>query len=194
MDSNSSDSNSNSHSHVILFPFMSKGHTIPLLNLAHLLLHRFQNLSITIFTTKSNHPFISQYLNSHTDSISIIDLPFPQEIPGIPIGIENTENLPSNSLLPDFFMSTKSMQQDFERELQRLLPRIAFLISDHFLWWTSESASKFGVPRFSFSGMSNYTGAITGSVLKNRLLSGPELENELIMVSDFPWIKVTKND
>ena len=42
--------------HVVLFPFMSKGHTIPILNLARLLLHR--HLSVTIFTTPANRSFI----------------------------------------------------------------------------------------------------------------------------------------
>ena len=47
--------------HVVLFPFMSKGHIIPILHLTRLLLHR--RLAVTIFTTQANHAFITESLN-----------------------------------------------------------------------------------------------------------------------------------
>ena len=46
--------------HVVLFPFMSKGHIIPILHLTRLLLHR--RLAVTIFTTQANHAFITESL------------------------------------------------------------------------------------------------------------------------------------
>ncbi|KAK4845699.1 hypothetical protein QYF36_008053 [Acer negundo] len=153
--------------HVILFPFMSKGHTIPLLHLAHLLL-RLPRVAVTVFTTPANHPFISNFLVNTT--ASIVNLPFPENVAGIPPGIESTDKLPSISLYVPLARATKLMQPDFERAVQDM-PRVSFLVSDGFLWWTLESV---GVNR--------------------TLLARPKSDDELITVTGFPWIKVTRND
>ncbi|KAK1568641.1 hypothetical protein Q3G72_027023 [Acer saccharum] len=177
--------------HVILFPFMSKGHTIPLLHLAHLLL-RLPRVAVTVFTTPANRPFISNFLVNTT--ASIIDLPFPENVSGIPPGIESTDKLPSMSLYVPLARATKLMQPDFERAVQDM-PRVSFLVSDGFLWWTLESATKFGFPRFVFFGMNNYALCVSRSVGLNRtLLDGPKSDDELNTVTGFPWIKVTRND
>ncbi|KAK0596443.1 hypothetical protein LWI29_015734 [Acer saccharum] len=177
--------------HVILFPFMSKGHTIPLLHLAHLLL-RLPRVAVTIFTTPANRPFISNFLVNTT--ASIVDLPFPEDVPEIAPGIESTDKLSSMSLLfVPFTRATKLMQPYFEQVVEAM-PRVSFLVSDGFLWWTMESASKFGFPRFVFYGMSNYSWSVFGSVAVNRVLAGPESDDELITVTGLPWIKVTRND
>ena len=105
--------------HVVLFPFMSKGHTIPLLHLARLLLQR--RLTVTIFTTPANRPFISESLNDTT--AFILDLPFSHNVTDLPAGIESTDKLPSMSMFPSFANATKLMQPDFERALQNL-PRV----------------------------------------------------------------------
>ncbi|KAK4847105.1 hypothetical protein QYF36_025564 [Acer negundo] len=128
--------------HVILFPFMSKGHTIPLLHLAHLLL-RLPRVAVTVFTTPANRPFISNFLVN--TSASIIDLPFPENVAGIPPCIESTDELPSISLYVPLARATKLMQPDFERAVQDMPP-------------------------------------------------GYKSDDELITVTGFPWIKVTRND
>ncbi|KAL2528855.1 UDP-glycosyltransferase 90A1 [Forsythia ovata] len=175
--------------HVVLFPFMSKGHIIPLLHLARLLLdHR---ATVTLFTTPANRPYIVQSLSD--DDITIIDLPFPGNIPGIPPGIESTDKLPSMSLFVSFARATKLMQPNFENVLQTL-PHVTCIISDQFLHWTLESATKFGIPSLGFNGMSAYSSAICQDALVNGLLSLHESPDEPFTLTSFPWIKVTRND
>ncbi|KAG5534950.1 hypothetical protein RHGRI_022907 [Rhododendron griersonianum] len=178
-----------SRPHIVLFPFMSKGHTIPLLHLARLLLHR--NTTVTIFTTPGNQPFISDSL-SDTDA-SIVELPFPQNIDGVPAGLESTDKLPSMSLFVPFANATKLMQPNFERSLETL-PNVICIISDGFLGWTQQSAAEFGIPRLVFSGWNNYSQTICRSIIVNSLLSGPELDDEPIVVTSFPWIKLIRNE
>ncbi|KAA8548081.1 hypothetical protein F0562_004658 [Nyssa sinensis] len=175
--------------HVVLFPFMSKGHIIPILHLARLLLHR--NAAVTIFTTPANRPFISQSL-ADTDT-SVIDLPFPDNIDGVPAGVESTDRLPSMSSFFPFANATKLIQPHFELALQTL-PNVHCIISDGFLGWTLQSASKFGIPRLVYYGTSNYFMAVSRSAGINRLLSGPESDDEPVTVPEFPWIKLTRND
>ncbi|XP_050225996.1 UDP-glycosyltransferase 90A1-like [Mercurialis annua] len=175
--------------HVVLFPFMSKGHTIPLLHLAHLLLRR--GVNVTVFTTPANHRFIASFLSD--TNASIIDLSFPDDVPELPSGIESTDKLPSMSLFPVFALATKLMQPEFDRALEAL-PLVNFIVSDGFLWWTAESAMKLGIPRFIFFGMSNYSSCVSRSVAECKLLLGDESDDELVTLTEFPWIKVTRND
>ncbi|KAJ8775129.1 hypothetical protein K2173_020133 [Erythroxylum novogranatense] len=189
MGSKSNSCDYESHYHALIFPFMAKGHLIPLLQLARLLLCR--RFAITVITTPANRPFIAKSLEDTT--VSIIELPFPQSIPRIPSGVESTDKLPSMSLLPEFARSTKAMQPEFEHVVATLEP-VNFMVSDGFLWWTLESANKLGFPRLVFFPMSNYASSVSKAVSQERLLFGPESDNEPITVPEFPWIKITRND
>ncbi|KAI4388028.1 hypothetical protein MLD38_000404 [Melastoma candidum] len=188
-----------SKTHVLLFPFMSKGHTIPILHLARrLLLHPSAPsvFTVTLFTTPANLPFISSCLSDlPPDRISLVALPFPRDIPCVPPQVESTDQLPTMSLFPEFASATVAMKPVFERSLQSLAgPSPAFLVSDGFLWWTLESASRFGIPRLVFYGMNSYAMAVSRSVVEEKLFDVPASDDEPIALREFPWVKVTKND
>ncbi|KAK6155175.1 hypothetical protein DH2020_009423 [Rehmannia glutinosa] len=185
-------SSSSSKPHIVIFPFMSKGHTIPLLHLARHLLLR-PGVAITIFTTPANHPFNSQFL-AGANNISIIDLSFPNNIPGIPNGIESTDKLPSMSLFLPFVNGVKLMQPSFEKSLEQIHKHVTCIISDGFLHWTLQSASKFNIPRLSFYGMSYYAMAVSREASVNGLLPLHESDDEQFTVTGFPWIKLCRND
>lgn len=177
--------------HIVLFPFMSKGHTIPLLHLAQLLLHH-GDAAVTIFTTPASHQFISQSLPG--DNVSIVDLPFPEHIQDVPEGAESTDKLPSMSLFLPFVRGVELMQPAFEQELEKIHHHVSCIISDGFLPWTLESASRFGIPRLSFFGMSHYASAVCRDVGANGLLALPESDDEAIALTGFPWIRLARND
>ncbi|ESQ41452.1 hypothetical protein EUTSA_v10015356mg [Eutrema salsugineum] len=203
-------SSSSPDHHVVLFPYMSKGHTIPLLQFARLILRHRRvisgsddgegpSISVTVFTTPKNQPFVSNFLSDVTitsSSINIISLPFPENITGIPPGVESTDKLPSMSFYVPFTRATKYLQPFFEETLQDL-PKVSFMVSDRFLWWTSESAARFEIPRLAFFGMNSYAPALFSSVLVHQLFTKPEIvksDTEPVTVPDFPWILVKKCD
>ncbi|KAG5621719.1 hypothetical protein H5410_006937 [Solanum commersonii] len=173
--------------HVVVFPFMSKGHTIPTFDLARFLLCR--KISITIFTTPANRPFFSNSLSD--TNINIIEIPFPQNIQGVPPSVESTDKLPSMTLFPTFVNATKLMKPHFEKALESL-PPVTFMITDGFLGWTLDSANKFGIPRLVYYGMSAFTTAL--SISATSLLRTELSDDEYFQVPDFPWIKITRND
>ncbi|KAL1538586.1 UDP-glycosyltransferase 90A1-like [Salvia divinorum] len=181
--------------HMVVFPFMSKGHTIPLLHLTHLLLRRGL-ATVTIFTTPSNRPFISESLTGATPTtgLSIVALPFPQNIPGIPTGAESTDMLPSMSLFIPFVRALELMQPSFEKELETIHSHVSCIVSDAFLHWTLSSASKFGIPRLSFLGMGYYAMAVCTEAVLNGLLSAHESDHVTVSLVRFPWIRVTSED
>ncbi|KAK7273656.1 hypothetical protein RIF29_14714 [Crotalaria pallida] len=169
---------------------MSKGHTIPLLDFARLLLLR-HNTAVTIFTTPKNRPFVAQSL--HGTAASIVTLPFPTAT-DIPAGVESTDELPSISLFFKFANSTEAMQPHFEHALEHTLPRPNFMVTDAFLWWTLQSATKFSVPRFVYFGMSCYSTCLLREAVRSGILGGPQPDDELVELTRFPWIKICKED
>ncbi|KAF4362220.1 hypothetical protein CsatB_013450 [Cannabis sativa] len=184
-----SSSNLDHHNHVILFPFMSKGHTIPLLHLARVLLNR--HVTVTIFTTPANRSFITKFLPA--TSAAIVELPFPKNIPGVPNGVENTEDFPtmSMSMFYSLVLGTQNMKPDLDRALENIQTPVSFMVSDGFLWWTLDSASKLGFPRLVFYGMSHYAMAVYHSLFNSKKPKQTETET---VVSDFPWIKLTRSE
>ncbi|WMV15167.1 hypothetical protein MTR67_008552 [Solanum verrucosum] len=173
--------------HVVLFPFMSKGHIIPIFDLARLLLR--SGISVTVFTTPASRPFFSDSLSN--SNVNIIDIPFPQNIEGIPVGVESTDKLPSMSLFVPFASATKSMKPNFEQALASLSP-VSFMITDSFLPWTLDSANKLGIPRFAYYGMTTFSLSLmrsSGDLLRTELS-----DDEIFTLPDFPWIKLTRND
>ncbi|KAF8399274.1 hypothetical protein HHK36_015139 [Tetracentron sinense] len=178
-----------SASRIVLFPFMSKGHIIPFLQLARLLLHR--GITVTIFTTPANSPFIRHSL-ADTDA-SVVDLPFPQNVPGLPAGVESTDRLPSMSLFLPLVNATKLIQPDFEHALQNL-SGVSCLVSDGFLGWTQKSAEKLGIPRLVLFGMSNYSATVSRVVVLDRPHVDLDSDDEPFEVPSFEWIKLTRND
>ncbi|XP_014497250.1 UDP-glycosyltransferase 90A1-like [Vigna radiata var. radiata] len=175
-------------SHVLLFPFMSKGHTIPLLHFAQLLLRR--SISVTVVTTPANHPFITEFLKGTT--ASVVTLSFPT-VTNIPVGVESTDKLPSISLFYEFATATSAIQPQFEQLLQTL-PRVNFMVTDGFLWWTLDSATMFGIPRFVYYGMNCYSSSVHIEAMREGILNGSQPDNELIALTQFPWIRICKED
>ncbi|KAM7512439.1 hypothetical protein LguiB_011314 [Lonicera macranthoides] len=175
--------------HIVLFPFMSKGHTIPILHFSHLLLRR--GATLTVFTTQANRPFISNSLSNTT--ASVIDLPFPENVAGVPDGVESTDKLPSMSLFVPFANATKLMKPHFERALE-ILPRVTFMITDGFLGWTLDSATKFGIPRFVYYGLGTFAMTMCHVMGSSRHLLDAESKDELFEMADFPTVKLTIND
>uniref|UniRef100_M1A9P3 Glycosyltransferase UGT90A7 n=1 Tax=Solanum tuberosum TaxID=4113 RepID=M1A9P3_SOLTU len=173
--------------HVVVFPFISKGHTIPIFDLARFLLCR--KICITIFTTPANRSFFSHSLSD--TNIDIIEIPFPKNIQGVPPGVESTDKLPSMSLFATFANATKLMKPHFEKALESL-PPVTFMITDGFLGWTLDSANKFGIPRLVYFGMNAFSRVVSISALS--VLRTQVSDNELFEVPDFPWIKITRND
>ncbi|KAL9226063.1 hypothetical protein vseg_001915 [Gypsophila vaccaria] len=185
--------------HVALFPFMAKGHMIPLLQLVKLIHNHRSNAKFTIFTTPANEPFILSWLSSlPIELINIVSFPFPPTSE-IPSGVESTDKLPSISLFYPFVYVLERLRPDFEIALEGLQSQqhpVTCLVSDGFLYWTQEVVSEYKIPRLAFYGMNNYSFVLYTTVASTRpfLKVESESEDELITIPEFPWLRVTRND
>ncbi|KAM7508388.1 hypothetical protein LguiA_018841 [Lonicera macranthoides] len=144
--------------HIVLFPFMSQGHILPLLDISKALSRR--GLKITIISSSPPH---------HYPSVQLTTIPFP-DINGLPKGCDNTAQLPSLDLLLPFLQATVKLQLPFEHILQEMIKkgsRPICVISDFFLGWTLATCREFNIPRLVFHGMGALSMAICKSVWKH---------------------------
>ncbi|CAI9116707.1 OLC1v1017932C1 [Oldenlandia corymbosa var. corymbosa] len=140
--------------HVSLFPFMAKGHTIPFLHLARLLVGR--NATVTFFTIPSNQTFVTNFLSdliTTTNRISIISLPFPAvdgaaaSFPEIPVWI------PTHDMKPHFETSLETLRD----------PPLTFMVTDDLFLSgvlpkvreSEDEDQPFSVPGFSWLKLSS---------------------------------------
>ncbi|KAF8688293.1 hypothetical protein HU200_042251 [Digitaria exilis] len=138
--------------HVVIFPFMAKGHTIPLTQLAHLLRRR-QLATVTFLTTPGNAAFVRAAL-SGADDVAVVELPFPDGhpiIPGVPRGAECAEALDNSlSSFPAFVEATSLLRPRFEEALATVAPHVSVVVADAFLYWAHAAAAALGVPTLAF--------------------------------------------
>ncbi|CAL4941491.1 unnamed protein product [Urochloa decumbens] len=139
--------------HVVIFPFMAKGHTLPLLHFATALSLHHRTLRLTLLTTPANRAFARSHLPA---SVNLVELPFPS-LPPLPAGVESTDALPSRSLYPTFLRATALLREPFAAFLSSLPSPPLALISDFFLGFTHRVARAAGVRRVEFNGMSCFS-------------------------------------
>ncbi|XP_066396191.1 UDP-glycosyltransferase 90A1-like [Miscanthus floridulus] len=93
---------------------MAKGHTIPLMDLTHLLRHQ-QQATVTFLATPGNAAFVHAVL-AGADGMAIVELPFTDNLTdsGAPPHAEYVEALDSLSSLSAFVESVSQLRPRFE--------------------------------------------------------------------------------
>ncbi|CAA0826742.1 UDP-Glycosyltransferase superfamily protein [Striga hermonthica] len=171
---------------------MSQGHIIPLLHLSRLLCRRSSSTAVTVVSTSGNSAAIRSALAG--SGVSILELPFPENVDGVPPGVENTQHLPSMQSLLPFLQSTKLMQPIFEKFLGTLTPSVSCIVSDGFLGWTLDSARKFCIPRYAFFGMGSFSSTMYQVLGRERPHAGTVSLDEPFPMPGFPGLMLTRND
>ncbi|XP_040381282.1 UDP-glycosyltransferase 90A2-like [Oryza brachyantha] len=168
--------------HVIIFPFMAKGHMLPLLHFATILSVHHKGLRVTVLTTPASLSFVRSRL---PDSVHLVRLPFPS-LPPLPAGVESTDALPSPSLYPTFLRATTLLREPFAQFMASVPSPPLVLVSDFFLGFTHGVAADAGVRRVVFHGMSCFSTAICKSLFANLPSVGVEHGGAAFHVSGMP--------
>ncbi|KAK9174785.1 hypothetical protein WN944_026789 [Citrus x changshan-huyou] len=180
--------------HFVLFPFMSQGHMIPMIDIARLLAQR--GVIITIFTTPLNaarfHGTLARAIESG-QQIHIIETPLPNLEDGLPQGCENMDMLPSLDLALDFFTAADKLLEPVEKLFGQLKPQPNCIISDVCLPYTAQIAGKFNVPRIAFHGTCCFSVVCFNNIFASKFLESISSESEYFSVPGLPdKIELTK--
>lgn len=144
--------------HFVLVPLMAQGHTLPMIDMAHLLASH--GALVTFVTTPLNASRIKSIIQHAKDAqlpIQFLPLPFNCAEVGLPDGCENLDTLQTG--LQEFatFLEACFLNKDplisYLRE-QETPP--SCVISDITQPWTGEVAREFGIPRLFFIGFSAF--------------------------------------
>ncbi|KAJ0789933.1 putative UDP-glucuronosyl/UDP-glucosyltransferase [Helianthus annuus] len=179
-------SHSTNNTHLLLYSYPGSGHTIPLLDLTHLLLCR--GLTVTIIVTSTaDIPLLDPFLSLYPSSLHKLVFPDP-------------EVTPSRHPLIAKVNSTQKLFDPIVQWFRSHPSPPTIIVSDFLLGWTSELASHLGIRRVVFSP----SGAFSSSVIhtlwqtieqaiakndvgdENFLLAFQEIPNS----PEFPWWQV----
>nr|UXY92021.1 UDP-glycosyltransferase UGT23 [Glycyrrhiza glabra] len=134
---------------------IGEGHMIPMIDMARILAE--QSVMVTLVSTPQNasrfENTISRAAQESGLQIHLLQIPFPCQQVGLPIGCESLDALPSRSLLRNFYNALDMLQHPLEHYLQNHSTPPSCIISDKCLSWTSKTAQKFKIPRLVFHGM-----------------------------------------
>ena len=122
--------------HLLVYPFPSSGHIIPLLDLTDLLLRR--GLTVTVVISPTNLPLLDPLHSFHLSSLHKLLFDDP-EITPFP-----------DPLIAKVISTQKLFDPIVKWFRSHPSPPVA-IISDFFLGWTSELASQLGIRRVVFN-------------------------------------------
>ncbi|KAK3226652.1 hypothetical protein Dsin_006514 [Dipteronia sinensis] len=180
--------------HFILFPFLAQGHLIPMVDIAKLL--ALQGAIVTIFTTPVNAARFKNILARAISSglqIRLNELEFPTQKAGLPDGCENLDMIPSMDLIINFCNALTMLQLPAEKLLEQISPPPSCIISDMCFPWTTETASKFNVPRIAFHGFSCFCLLCWHILRSSKIHENVSAESEYFIIPGLPdKIEITK--
>ncbi|GMN61697.1 hypothetical protein TIFTF001_030779 [Ficus carica] len=125
--------------HVLVYPYPSSGHIIPLLDLTRRLLTR--GLTVTLLVTPTDLPLLQPLTSAHSPpSLQTLAIPTPD----FPLSTPNR-----------LIVGIKTMREHHEPALiqwfQSHGSSVVAIVSDFFLGWTRDLAERVGVKRIVFS-------------------------------------------
>ncbi|KAF0914792.1 hypothetical protein E2562_031518 [Oryza meyeriana var. granulata] len=188
--------------HLAIFPFMAKGHTMPLIQLVNYLRHH-QLATVTFFTTPGNAAFIRDGLSSGAgdDDVAVVELDFPADVPGIPPGVESAEGLASMASFFAFTDAVSLLRPQFDASVAAMQPPASFIVADAFLYWVNESAASLSIPKVSFFGISTFAQVMRELRIRHdpcAVMKPGDVDDDgnpaTFSVPEFPHIKVTFED
>lgn len=180
--------------HFVLIPLMAQGHAIPMIDMARVLAER--GVIVTLVTTPHNASRLHSTILRAQQSglpIGLLNIPFPSQLVGLPLGCENLDTLPSRNFLRNFYNALDMLQNPLEQYLLHHNPPPSCIISDKCLSWTSLTAHKFNIPRLVFHGMSCFSLLCSHNVESHNSHLSVTSDSDSFLIPGLPQkIEITK--
>ncbi|RWW58806.1 hypothetical protein BHE74_00034325 [Ensete ventricosum] len=136
---------------VFLFPLMSPGHMIPMIDIAKLFARH--GAAVTVVTTPGNEPLVRPAIDCRHDGTPVVDLlllPFPDSVAHLVPSTGEHLGAITTAEHADFMAAVFALAGPLDDLLRQHRPDC--LVSDAMFPWTSATAAQLGIPRLVFYG------------------------------------------
>ncbi|KAL6218868.1 hypothetical protein ACLB2K_012075 [Fragaria x ananassa] len=174
--------------HIFFLPFMARGHSIPLTDIAKLF--SSHGARCTIVTTPLNAPLFSKA--TQRGEIELVLIKFPSAEAGLPQDCESADLITTQDMLGKFVKATFLIEPHFEKILDEHRPHC--LVADAFFTWATDVAAKFRIPRLYFHGTGFFALCASLSVMMYQPHSNLSSDSESFVIPNLPdEIKMTRS-
>ncbi|KAJ9559338.1 hypothetical protein OSB04_013952 [Centaurea solstitialis] len=180
--------------HFILVPLMAQGHMIPMIDIARLLAER--GATVTIITTPVNANRYRSVIDRAIEAnlkIQVLELQLELAKVGLPEGCECFDLLPSAALKHNLFEAIAMLEESAENVIRGLIPPANCIISDSGFPWTTDVATRLGIPRLVFYGPGCFAFLCIHMVANSDILDRVESDLDYFVLPGLPdRIEITR--
>lgn len=173
--------------HFVLVPFMAQGHTIPMIDMAHLLAK--QGAMVTFITTPANATRIESTIDKARElnlPIHFVPLKLDCAKVGLPEGCENVDKVLRKEQVKSLTDAYSMLHKPLVSYLQAQSNPPSSIISDLCQPWTGDVARELGIPRFMFNGFCAFSSLCRYIIHQEKVFENVADDNDLIILPGFP--------
>ncbi|KAI6701351.1 hypothetical protein NL676_015675 [Syzygium grande] len=171
--------------HILFFPFMARGHMIPMIDMAKMFAIR--GCKSTLIAMSNDEPTFLKSIEKPKDSgfeIDVVTVTLPLKEVGLPEDCDDINKATMMDMRKQFMSAVMMLDRQLELLIEKLAPDC--LISDMFYPWTTEIAAKCGIPRLVFHGTSAFSMAGAECVRLYEPHKKVSCDSELFDIPNFP--------
>uniref|UniRef100_A0A0D9WDE2 Glycosyltransferase n=1 Tax=Leersia perrieri TaxID=77586 RepID=A0A0D9WDE2_9ORYZ len=173
--------------HFVLVPFMAQGHTIPMIDMAHLLAKH--GAMVSFITTPVNATRIQSTIDRARElNIPIQFVPFqlPCAEVGLPHGCENVDKVLEKDKVKKLTDAYSMLHEPLVLYLREQNVPPSCIISDLCQPWTGDVARELGIPRLMFNGFCAFSSLCRYLIHQDKVFENVTDGNELVVLPGFP--------
>ncbi|WVZ96746.1 hypothetical protein U9M48_042347, partial [Paspalum notatum var. saurae] len=180
--------------HFVLVPFMAQGHTIPMIDMAHLLAKH--GAMVSFITTPAN----TKRIESTIDRARELNLPIHfvalklccAEV-GLPDGCENVDKVLGKEQVKRLTDAYSMLHEPLVSYLHEQRNPPSCIISDLCQPWTGDVARELGIPRLMFNGFCAFSSLCRYIIHQEKIFENISDDSKLISLPGFPhFLEVSK--
>ncbi|KAG0517195.1 hypothetical protein BDA96_09G067500 [Sorghum bicolor] len=180
--------------HFVLVPFMAQGHTIPMIDMAHLLAKH--GAMVSFITTPANASRIESTIDRARElnlPIHFVALKLRCVEVGLPEGCESVDKVLGKEQVKTLIDAYSMLYKPLVSYLHAQSNPPSCIISDLCQPWTGDVARELGIPRLMFNGFCAFSSLCRYIIHQEKIFEDISDDNRLIVLPGFPHcLEVTK--
>ncbi|TVU17243.1 hypothetical protein EJB05_33262, partial [Eragrostis curvula] len=173
--------------HFVLVPFMAQGHSIPMIDMAHLLAKH--GALVSFITTTANATRIECTIDRAREMnlpIQFVPLKLESTAVGLPSGCESVDKVLDKEQLKRLIDAYRMLHEPLLLCLSAQSIPPSCIISDLCQPWTGDVARELGIPRLMFNGFCAFSSLCRYIIHQGKVFENVTRENELVVLPGFP--------